>query len=248
MYNRAWLVEPIMKLRGLVIVIAGVLALFGALFGLATVAAEEARKDRDQAAQTGQLAARPTGGSSVPAPGDPSASGSASAQPGLAAPGGATPNPNAPITTYAGKVDGRSAAIAIAVRNGQAIAYLCDGGKLEAWLQGPAGDGQLALTGKNGATVTGRHDGTTATGTAVAGGRTFTFTVKMVQAPAGLYRIADKVANAAVNGGWIVADGEQTGTLTVDGVTTAAPPLNTDTGETTVNGVVVKPNRAQPPA
>jgi serine/threonine-protein kinase len=134
------------------------------------------------------------------------------------------------------------------VRNGQAIAYVCDGGRLEAWLQGPAGDGQLALTGKNGAALRGSHDGTTATGTAFAGGREFTFTVKMVQAPAGLYRIADKVANAAVNGGWIVADGEQTGTLTVNGVTTAAPPLNTETGETTVNGVVVKPNRAQPPA
>jgi len=234
-----------MKLRALVIVIAGVLALSGALIGLASVAAEEARKDREQAAQavqTGQAAAQPT-----ESPSGPSASGSASAQPGLAAPGVATPDPNAPITTYAGKVDGRGASIAIAVRNGQAIAYVCDGAKLEAWMQGPAGDGQLALTGKNGATVTGRHDGATATGTAVAGGRTFTFTVKMVQAPAGLYRIADKVADAAVNGGWIIADGEQTGTLTVNGVTTAAPPLNTDTGETTVNGVVVKPNRAQPP-
>jgi hypothetical protein len=233
--------EPIMKLKGLAIVIAGVLALTGALFGLATVAAEEARKDREKAAQTVQ-----TEQTAAQAP-EPSASVSASAQPGLPAPGAATPNPNAPITTYAGKVDGRAAAIAIAVRNGQAIAYVCDGGRLEAWLQGPAGDGQLALTGKNGATVTGTHDGTTATGTAVAGGRTFTFKVKMVQAPAGLYRLADKVANAAVNGGWIVADGEQTGTLTVNGVTTAAPPLNTETGETTVNGVVVKPNRAQPP-
>ncbi|GAA1028779.1 hypothetical protein GCM10009557_15040 [Virgisporangium ochraceum] len=237
-----------MKLKGLAIVIAGVLALTGALFGLATVAAEEARKDRDQAAQTQRDASQaPT------PPASTDASGSASAQPGLAAPGGATPgvptpDPNAPIVTYAGKVDGRTAAIAIAVRNGQAIAYLCDGGRLEAWMQGPAGDGQLALTGKNGASVTGTHDGAGATGTAVAGGRTFTFKIRMVQAPAGLYRLADKVANAAVNGGWIVADGEQTGTLTVDGVTGAAPPLNTETGETTINGVVVKPNRAQPPA
>jgi serine/threonine-protein kinase len=231
-----------MKFKGLAIIIVGVLALSGALFGLASVAAEEARKDRDRAAQTTWTAA-PT--PSTPASTAPSASGT---QPGLPAPGGATPDPNAPITTYAGKVDGRAAAIAIAVRNGQAIAYVCDGARLEAWLQGPAGDGQLALTGKNGASITGTHNGATAAGTAVAGGRTFTFTIKMVQAPAGLYRIADKVANAAVNGGWIVADGEQTGTLTVDGVTGAAPPLNTETGETTVNGVVVKPNRAQPPA
>ncbi len=234
-----------MKLRGLAIVIAGVLALSGALFGLATVAAEEARKDREQAAQNKQDAQNPQNAADAPTD---AASASASAQPGLAAPGVATPNPDAPIVTYAGKVDGRTAAIAIAVRNGQAIAYLCDGGRLEAWLQGPAGDGQLALTGKNGASITGTHDGAGATGTAVASGRTFTFKIKMVQAPSGLYRLADKVANAAVNGGWIVAEGEQTGTLTIDGVTGAAPPLNTETGETTINGVVVKPNRAQPPA
>lgn len=224
-----------MKLRGLVIVVVGVFALAGALFGLATVAASQAQQDRDRAAQT---AAAPT----------PSASSSAPTE-GLAAPAGPpTPDPNAPITTYAGKVDGRGASIAIAVRNGQAIAYVCDGAKLEAWLQGPAGDGQLALTGKNGATVTGTHDGAVAAGTAVVAGRTFTFKVKMVQAPNGLYRIADKVATAAVNGGWIVADGEQTGTLTVNGVTGAAPPINTATGEVTVNGVVIRPPVAQPPA
>lgn len=236
-----------MKLRGLAVVIAGVLALAAALFGLATVAASEAQKDREKAAQADQAAeATPTVGE--PAAGTPAAS-SSSGTDGLAAPGGPPPvDPNAPITTYAGKVDGRGASIAIAVRNGQAIAYVCDGAKLEAWLQGPAGDGQLALTGKNGASVTGTHNGTVATGTTVVAGRTFTFTVKMVQAPNGLYRIADKVAAAAVNGGWIVADGEQTGTLTVNGVAGAAPPLNTETGEVTINGVVVKPPRAQPPA
>jgi hypothetical protein len=240
-------VELIMKLRGLVVVIAGVLALSAALFGLATVAADEAQKDREKAARATPTAAEPAlNNQNTPAPSEPvpSASGSPG---GLAAPGGPPPNQNAPIITYAGKVDGRGASIAIAVRNGQAIAYVCDGAKLEAWMQGPAGDGQLALTGKNGASVTGTYNGTVATGTAVAAGRTFTFTVKMVQAPNGLYRIADKVANAAVNGGWIVADGEQTGTLTVNGVSGAAPPLNPETGEVTVNGVVVKPPRAQPP-
>jgi hypothetical protein len=239
-------VEPIMKLRGLVVVIAGVLALAAALFGLATVAASEAQKDRDKAADAAR-AGQATSTAGELAPRTPAASSSSSSD-GLAAPGPPPVDPNAPITTYAGKVDGRGASIAIAVRNGQAIAYVCDGAKLEAWLQGPAGDGQLALTGKNGATVTGTHDGTVARGTAVVAGRTFTFTVKMVQAPNGLYRIADKVAAAAVNGGWIVADGEQTGTLTVNGVTGAAPPLNTETGEVTINGVVVKPPRAQPAA
>lgn len=229
-----------MKLRGRAVVIAGMLALSGALFGLAAVAASEARENRDKPAQAIRTTPEPV--ESTPAASSSSSPG------GLAAPGGPPLDQNAPLTTYAGKVEGRGASIAIAVRNGQAIAYVCDGAKLEAWLQGPAGDGQLALTGKNGASVTGTHDGTVATGTAIVAGRTFKFTVKMVQAPNGLYRIADKVAEAAVNGGWIVADGEQTGTLTVNGVAGAAPPLDTVTGEVTVNGVVIKPPRAQPPA
>jgi serine/threonine-protein kinase len=151
--------------------------------------------------------------------------------------------PSAPIT-YAGRVDGGAVAIAIAVRDGQGIAYVCNGKRLEAWFQGPAGDGQLALTGKAaGSSITGTHDGQFAAGTVAVAGQKFTFRIPMVQAPAGLYRIADKVANASIQGGWIVYDGGQTGTVTVNGRTGAAPPLNTETGEVIINGVAVKPPR-----
>src|SRR4051812_1077135 len=61
----------------------------------------------------------------------------------------ATSSPPPPATTaaapttalraaYAGRVDGGAASIAIAVRDGGAIAYVCDGRRIEAWLLGTA--------------------------------------------------------------------------------------------------------------
>jgi hypothetical protein len=56
-----------------------------------------------------------------------------------------------PPVTYAGNVGGGGASIAIAVKDGKAIAYLCDGATAEAWLQGtaPAGSwSSLAVTAR----------------------------------------------------------------------------------------------------
>ena len=66
-------------------------------------------------------------------------------------------------------------------------------------------------------------DGAFAAGTVTLNGRKWTFRIPMVQAPAGLYKIADKVANASIQGGWIVYKGGQTGSVTIDGRTGTAP-------------------------
>ena len=52
--------------------------------------------------------------------------------------------------TYAGSVDGGAASLAIVVNNGKAIAYVCDGKKVEAWLNGTMANGQIDLTGAAG--------------------------------------------------------------------------------------------------
>ena len=115
-------------------------------------------------------------------------------------------------------VDGGAATIAIAVKDGVAIAYLCDGKKIEAWLQGTAAAGKLALTGANGSTLTGTFGGGKATGKIVASGKTWTFTAPTAQPPGGLYRTAQFVSSAKVVCGWIVlADGRQVGVCTPDG-------------------------------
>jgi len=145
-----------------------------------------------------------------------------------------------PPATYAGYVGGGGASIAIAVKDGKAIAYVCDGATAEAWLQGTAANGQLSLTGADGASVTGTYANGTATGTATATGKQWSFTVSTVAPPSGLYRAAANVANAQVVGGWIVlADGTEVGTARTGTTVTAAPHLNLPDRTAVINGTTV---------
>jgi hypothetical protein len=142
--------------------------------------------------------------------------------------------------TWAGSVRGGEASIAIAVKNGVAVAYVCDGNRIEAWYQGTAVDERLALTGKQGK-VSGTFDEKRARGTVTAGRTTYTFDIRAVRKPSGLYRATALVRNARVQGGWIVVDGRQVGILQVDGVAQPAPPLDLATGSVTVNGERISP-------
>ncbi len=166
--------------------------------------------------------------------------------PSNAAPSAAAPTAGAPAAapaTYAGSTNGGAASIAIAVHGGTAVAYLCDGNRTEAWLQGSAAAGQLNLTGARNARLTGTYDAAAANGVVVAAGREWTFTVAQVKPPSGLYRASADVRGAQVVGGWIVVNGRQVGITTVDGEPGAASSLDPATGQTTINGepVVAKP-------
>lgn len=154
----------------------------------------------------------------------------------------AQPTPPAPTTppaaavkvTYAGSVEGGAASLAIAVNNGTAIAYLCDGKRAEAWLQGTATVGKLSLTGAGNASIEGTYGNGVASGTVTAAGRTWGFSLKAVRAPSGLYRSTANVRNATVVGGWIVlADGRQVGVLNFAGTTEPAPQLTIAPGAST---------------
>ena len=141
--------------------------------------------------------------------------------------------------TFAGKVDGGAATVAIAVNKGKAIAYLCDGNVTEAWLQGTAADGKLTLTGPNG-TLNGTYTNGRATGDVKAGKKSWHFTAGVVKPPSGLYRSAADVRNAKGVGGWIVlANGSQVGITSVGGEPKSAQPLNTDSLTSTVDGTAL---------
>jgi serine/threonine-protein kinase len=142
--------------------------------------------------------------------------------------------------TYAAHLPDGAGTLYLAVRDGSAVAYLCDGKKLEVWFKGTAAAGKLALTGKNGATIAGSFDATTATGRITVQGRSIPFDVPKVQKPSGLYRAAAKVRNADVQGGWIVLpDGSQVGVLTVADSPEPAPSLDTASRTATVDGTVL---------
>lgn len=151
--------------------------------------------------------------------------------------------------TYAGYVDGDDATVAIAIQDGEAIAYVCDGAEIEAWLRGSAIAGQLDLTGKNGAELIGTFTDAAASGQVSAGGVTWTFIVDAVTEPSGLYRIAEDVVGARIDGGWIVLpDGRQVGLATVDGSTRPAPQLDTAAGTATIDGMTVDVELVEPAA
>ncbi|MCA2217939.1 hypothetical protein LDL48_34645 [Wangella sp. NEAU-J3] len=141
--------------------------------------------------------------------------------------------------TFAGRVPG-AGTLAISVRDGVAIAYVCDGARIESWLKGTAVAGKLSLTGKGGARISATFDARRARGTVTVAGRTSDFDIRVAKKPSGLYRAAAQVRNARVVGSWIVLpDGSQVGVLTADEVPRPAPPLNVAGGTTTVDGVAV---------
>ncbi len=142
--------------------------------------------------------------------------------------------------TYAGRFTGGGGSIAVAVHDGTAIAYLCDGRRVEAWLQGTANAGKLTMAGADNATLAGTFGDGKAGGTVSAAGKQWTFDIPAVTAPSGLYRAAANVTGAQVIGGWIVlADGTQVGVLDTAGEPAAAPALDTSTGQTVVGGTTL---------
>ena len=144
-----------------------------------------------------------------------------------------------PDGTYAGRVKGGGASLAVVVKGDTAIAYLCDGRKVEAWMQGPSDGTPLRLKGDEGESLRAEYDDTSLSGTVRARGRSWSFDVKAVKAPSGLYRAARQVRNAKVVGGWIIVGDEQVGMLRrpETGQEGPAPEIDLATGTATVDGV-----------
>ena len=98
--------------------------------------------------------------------------------------------------------------VAIAVKGDRAVAYVCDGRRLEAWLTGTFTTGQLALRSRTGERLVGRATAKSAVGTFTLRGRTLHFAISAAGPPAGLYRSASNSRTI----GWIVLpDGSQVG-------------------------------------
>lgn len=102
---------------------------------------------------------------------------------------------------YATRVKG--GLLAIAVRNGKAIAYFCDG-RTEAWFKGTAADGAVDLKGFGDATVKAELGGGKATGELDISGKAWDFAAPLVKKPSGLYRATALVRGARIKAGWIV--------------------------------------------
>jgi len=166
----------------------------------------------------------------------PAPASSAPAQPASASPT-ATVVANVPArANYAGEVNGGGASVAIPIHHGQAIAYVCNGSVIEAWLKGTAVNGHLTMTGKGHARLSATYRTKRAVGHVVSHGVRYTFSAPAVHKPSGLYRAIAIVRGAKIKAGWIVLpDGTQVGSLEPNADAAApsakrAPMLDVTTG------------------
>lgn len=168
----------------------------------------------------------------------------AAADPAAAAapvePAAAVPDPPAVAeTVWAGRSSGDEVTVAVAVREGRAVAYVCDGEQVEAWLEGTLSGDQLVLTGPD-ATLSGSVDPAAAFGSVTVGGVTWPYSAQAVEAPEGLYDGRANVDGVAVRIGWIALDGTVTGGARADGAVVDAPPFDPAApGATVLDGVPV---------
>ena len=136
-------------------------------------------------------------------------------------------------------------AVAISIHGRQAIAYVCNGSTVEAWLKGTAAAGKVVMTGKNHARLTVAYSSGRVTGDVVAHDTHYSFAVHTVNKPSGLYQATAVVRGATIKAGWIVLpDGTQVGSLESDAnsaapTATTAPMLDLATGTATFDGVVL---------
>jgi hypothetical protein len=158
----------------------------------------------------------------------------------------ATPEPAPPAApavaekAFTGRSSGNEVTVAIAVKDGKAVAYACDGKKIEAWLEGTLAGDTLSLTGKT-SSITATMDEKATFGMVTVDGKEWPFSAKGVTSPAGLYEGRGNVDGVAARVGWIVDEnGQVTGVQVTNGTREPAPPLDpADPGATTIDGTPV---------
>ena len=134
---------------------------------------------------------------------------------------------------YAGRTDDGSATIAVAVLGDQAAAYLCDGRSVESWFRGTVEGADVSLKSKSGATLEATLDGDHIKGTVEIKNDTQKFEINEANKPAGLYRARGSKTTI----GWIVLeDGSQVGVQTTGTDSSAAPQLDPENPQVTVDG------------
>ena len=169
-----------------------------------------------------------------------------SSPPSSPSPSEAAPPPTAEPATlqavYSGKTGGGEATVAVAVNGDRAAAYLCDGTRIETWLQGSVTGDQVVLTGRDTAALIGTVSGATLSGTVVTStGQAWLFSADEARPPAGIYEARTTIDGLATRIGWVVLpDGTQVGIQNVGGDRSPAPALDLQDTTFTLDGAAVE--------
>jgi hypothetical protein len=134
---------------------------------------------------------------------------------------------------YAGRAEHGAGAIAVAVLGTQAAAYFCDGRSVESWFRGAVQGGDISLKSTDGGTLRASLDGDHLKGALRIKNQRARFEINEAKKPAGLYRARGSKTTI----GWIVLeDGSEVGVQTTGQNSTAAPELDPENPQVTVDG------------
>ena len=139
---------------------------------------------------------------------------------------------------YAGRSSNGEVTLAVSTDGDKAVAYVCNGHTIEAWLQGSVKGNQVSLVGNKGASLTGSLSGLAMFGMVTpSAGLSFPFSAELSPEPAGVYQARITVNGLATRIGWaVLPDGTQLGVAVAGTAKYAAPPLDLSNDSFTLNG------------
>jgi hypothetical protein len=146
---------------------------------------------------------------------------------------------------YIGLSSANEVTVAVAVSGEEASAYICDGKRVESWLEGTVAGEQVDLQGRNGAQLTATLSDQAALGMVTVADRQLPFSAAVARPPAGIYEGQATVDGERNRIGWIVLpNGRQVGLNNVAGTRTPAPELDpSDIDGLEIDGVEVDVQR-----
>ena len=139
---------------------------------------------------------------------------------------------------YAGRSSNGDVTLAVSTDGGQAVAYVCNGHTIEAWLQGSVKGNQVNLAGNKGASLTGSLSGLAMFGMVTpSAGLSLPFSAELSPHPAGVFQARITVNGLATRIGWaVLPDGTQLGVAVIGSTKQPAPPLDLSDGAFTLDG------------
>jgi hypothetical protein len=143
---------------------------------------------------------------------------------------------------YAGRSSNGAVTLAVSTDGDQAVAYVCNGHTIEAWLQGSVKGDQVNLAGSKGASLTGSLSGLAMFGMVTpSAGLSLPFSAELSPHPAGVFQARITVNGLATRIGWaVLPDGTQLGVAVIGSAEQPAPLLDLSDGAFTLDGASFK--------
>ena len=143
---------------------------------------------------------------------------------------------------YAGRSSNGDVTLAVSTDGDKAVAYVCNGHTIEAWLQGSVKGNQVNLAGNKGASLTGSLSGLAMFGMVTpSAGLSLPFSAELSPHPAGVFQARITVNGLATRIGWaVLPDGTQLGVAVIGSTKQPAPPLDLSDGAFSLDGASFK--------